>query len=127
MAHYIKIMRHSFSDFNREAELITSIKRSIGNYVRDGKKFYIGICSGTNREGAMERRVDDYKERNNLNKMVTLFEADDQQTVRNIEGQLIHYYLSTYTGNGNCINRAEGGGGRNSKGPKYQVYIAIEE
>ena len=126
MAYYIKIMRHSFSDFvNREAELITSIKRSIGNYVRNGKKFYIGICSGTNRERAMERRVDDYKKQENLNKMIALFEADDQDTVRNIEGQLIRYYRST--GNEKCKNRAQGGGGRNSKGPKYQVYIAIEE
>ena len=112
-----------FLDFDDKAKLITSIKRSIGNYIRNDKEFYIGISSGSDREHAMKRRFDKYKKENNLNKMVTLFETDNQDTVRHIEDKLIHHYRE----NDNCLNRTGGGGGRDSEGPKYQVYIAFKE
>ena len=71
----------------------------------------------------MKRRVDGYKKQNNLNKMVALFEADDQEKVRDIEDQLIRYYQC----NEKCLNRTGGGGGRDSNQCKYQVYIALGE
>ena len=83
----------------------------------------MGISSGPNQKEAMKRRVDDYKKENNLNKMVALYEADNQQQVRKVEERLVNYYKL----NDSCINRTGGGGGRPSKGPKYQVYLAFEE
>ena len=104
---------------------MTSIKRSVGNYIRGGNKFYIGICSGADRKEAMKRRVDNFKTENNLNKMVALYETDDQQTVREVEEKLVRYYRKLKASS--CINRTGGGAGRPSEGPKYQVYLAFEE
>ena len=105
---------------------MTSIIRSIEYYTKGGNKFYIGICSGADREKAMKRRMDDFKKENNLNKMVTLYEANNQQTVREVEENLVQHYQQSEKAN-SCINRTGGGAGRPSKGPKYQVYLAIEE
>ena len=103
---------------------MTLIKQRVGGYINNGKKFYIGICSGSDREKAMKRREDGYKIDNKISKMVMLYESDNQQEVRNVEKQLVEYYRCKKPDY--CINRTGGGGGRLSKGPKYQVYLAIE-
>jgi len=82
---------------------------------------YIGICSGPNREKAMKRRYDQYKKENGINRMVTVYESNNQEDCRVVEEKLLqHRGINT----GTNINRTGGGGGRTSKGPKFQVYIA---
>ena len=104
---------------------MTLIKQRVGGYINGGKKFYIGICSGQDREKAMKRRADGYKKDNNISKMVMLYETDSQQAVGKIEEELVEYYRRKLPDQ--CINRTGGGAGRPSKGPKYQLYVAIEE
>ena len=74
----------------------------------------------------MRRRMDKYKKENNLTKMVTLFEANKHEKVRNIETQLVDYYRTERPAK--CLNRTGGGGGCIAEGAtKYQLYIALED
>ena len=82
---------------------------------------YIGMSSGADREKAMKHRYDKYKKDNGINRMVTIYESNNQEDCRRVEEKLLKRHG---IGTGTNINRTGGGGGRTSKAPKFQVYIA---
>lgn len=82
---------------------------------------YIGIASGQDPIGAMRRRYDDYKASEGLNEMIAIYSSSSQGNTRSVEDELVEYFQS----HGRSINRTGGGGGRDSSGPNYYVYLAI--
>jgi len=107
---------------NPNAELLKQLKKKVDWYTRDVTADYIGTCSGDDRYKAMKRRNDSYKKENCIDTMIAIYESYNQEHCFIVERELLKYH-GVQTGTN--INRVGGGGGRKSKGPRYQVYIAI--
>lgn len=104
--------------------VLEALTRSISAYCRSDsnvKKLYIGIASGSEAIAAMKRRNDNYKIEEGINEMITLYESSSQKNCREVEDKLVSYFES----HKRSINRIGGGGGRDSSGPYYYVYLAI--
>ena len=102
-------------------DVMQELQDKVDEYTGNVSADYIGTSSGDNRAKAMKRRHDNYKKENNIDTMVAIYESNNEGDCRKVEKELLEY---RGIGNGTNINRTGGGGGRNSKGPKYQVYIA---
>ncbi len=105
-------------------QILESLKRTCAAYCREGsnvKKMYIGIGSGSSPKSAMQRRYDDYKSDEGINHMVAIYSSSSQDNVREVEDALCEYF-SEHLRN---INRTGGGGGRDSSGPSFYVYLAM--
>jgi len=105
-------------------QVIESLTRTVAAFCRADRnvtKMYIGIGSGDDALRAMSNRYDDYKASEGINHMVAIYSSSSQQNVREVEDELCEYFAS----HGRNINRTGGGGGRNSAGPNFFVYIAM--
>lgn len=105
-------------------EVLESLTRSVAQICRSDsnvKSMYIGIASGNNAEQAMRRRYDDYKREEGISEMIALYSSSSEGNTRAIETELEAHFRS----HGRNINRTGGGGGRESSGPNYYVYVAI--
>eukprot|EP00600_Ochromonadales_sp_CCMP1393_P004712 CAMPEP_0174960350 /NCGR_PEP_ID=MMETSP0004_2-20121128/3658_1 /TAXON_ID=420556 /ORGANISM="Ochromonas sp., Strain CCMP1393" /LENGTH=128 /DNA_ID=CAMNT_0016208719 /DNA_START=78 /DNA_END=464 /DNA_ORIENTATION=+ len=105
-------------------QVMESLIRTCAQICRDDRnvtKMYIGIGSGETVENAMRRRYDEYKASEGINHMVGIYESSSQDNAREIEDSLCDYFAS----HGRNINRTGGGGGRDSNGPKFFVYLAV--
>lgn len=89
---------------------------------RTVRHFYLGIASGRNPDHALSRRVDDYKEANEISEMILLYQSSSQRFCREIEHHLIQYYLER---NASLINRRAGRAGRPTTQPYSYVYLAV--
>ena len=85
------------------------------------EKIYIGIASGKDDDSAMKRRYDKTKKEENINEVIAIYEASDQQECREMEKALVRHFK----GNKKMHNENDGGGGRNSQQPKFYVYLAL--
>ena len=105
-------------------QVFEPLVRTCAQYCREDSnvtKMYIGIGSGDDSLLAMERRYDDYKESEGINHMVAIYESTSQVNVREVENALCEHFEH----HGRYINRRGGGGGRDSNGPKFFVYLAM--
>jgi hypothetical protein len=105
-------------------QALEPLTRSVAQYCRSDsnvKAMYIGIASGFDAIGAMQRRYDSYKSSEGLNEMIAIYASSSQDNTRSVEDYLVNYFQS----HGRSINRTGGGGGRDSSGPNYNVYLAI--
>lgn len=105
-------------------QVLESLVRTCAQYCREDRnvtKMYIGIGSGDEALGAMRRRYDEYKETEGINHMVGIYKSTSQSNVREVEDALCEFFAS----HGRNINRTGGGGGRDSGGPQFFVYLAM--
>lgn len=105
-------------------QVMEPLIRKVAQYCRGDrnvKKMYIGIASGSDAVAAMKRRYDDYKAEEGLNHMVAIYQSTSQINSREVEGELCEYFQD----HGANINRTGGGGGRDSSGPSFYVYLAM--
>lgn len=105
-------------------QCLETLRRSVAQYCRSDsnvKAMYIGIASGPDPHSAMRRRYDDYKASEGLNEMIAIYSSSSQDNTRSVEDDLVDFFQS----HGRSINRTGGGGGRDSSGPNYYVYLAI--
>ncbi len=103
---------------------VEALTRSVAQYCRSDsnvKAMYIGIASGSDAISAMKRRYDSYKSEEGLNEMIAIYASSSQDNTRSIEDNLVSIFQS----HGRSINRTGGGGGRDSSGPNFYVYLAI--
>lgn len=103
------------------SQVYEAIIRSIAAIARpdrDVRRMYIGISSG---ETGMERRVDEYKLKNNIQEMLAVYTTTSHANARHLEGLLVNHFGDHPVN----INRTGGGGGRNTSQDVSQVYVAI--
>jgi hypothetical protein len=101
-----------------------TLHRSVAQYCREDsnvKAMYIGIGSGDDAKGALHRRFDGYKQEVGINEMVLLYSSSSQDNSRRVESDLVEYFSQ----HNRQVNRTGGGGGRDSAGPNYYVYLAL--
>ena len=109
-------------------EIIESLNRSLGGYSGKNREIYIGIASGKDAFKAMDRRFDKKKWDWKINRMVCIFSSSSQSVCRKVEEKLIDAATKRYgrkRDGGRVLNTAGGGGGADSAGPRYFVYVAI--
>ena len=107
-----------------KSQVIEPLIRSCSQYCREDsnvKKMYIGIGSGKNAVDAMKRRHDEFKKSEGINHMVSIYKSSSQSNVREVEGELCSYFEN----HPRTVNRRGGGGGRDSAGPEFFVYLAM--
>jgi hypothetical protein len=86
------------------------------------RRFYIGIASGRNFEEALDRRVDDWKEENEIDEMILLYTSSSQRFCREVEDYLVKQYLNIHPNN---VNRRAGRAGRPTSQPYSYVYLGV--
>jgi hypothetical protein len=104
--------------------ILPTLRRVIASICRPDrnvKKFYIGIASGVNWEMALSRRIDNYKLTIGVNEIISIYSSTSQKNCREIETKL----TKIFEDNRRNINRVGGGGGRDSCGPIFYVYLAV--
>ena len=108
-------------------QVMESLTRAVAAYIRsDGPRssvtrVYIGIASGPDAVSAMKRRYDDYKFDEGINEMVAIYESTSQDFARAVEADLEKIFREQ------LVNRTGGGGGRDSQGPNFYVYLAMRK
>lgn len=98
----------------RVEEVIESLNRSIGQYVRNNKKVKVGI-TGRN----PQKRLDEHLRNKNWNRMVVKYESSSKNNV-----QIIEKFLTDNFGD-YLVNEVSGGGGISSTPGKYYVYVLL--
>lgn len=106
-------------------DILETLIRTVSSVCRSDRNvrhFYLGIASGTSPQHALARRVDDYKEANDIDEMVLLYKSSSQRFCREVENYLISYYLARHA---SIINRRAGRAGRPTTQPYSYVYLAV--
>jgi hypothetical protein len=105
-------------------QCLEPLTRMVAQYCRSNSNvvaMYIGIASGSDAISAMKRRYDAYKSEEGLNEIIGIYSSSSQDNTRGVEDYLVNYFQT----HGRSINRTGGGGGRDSSGPNFYVYLAI--
>ena len=111
-------------------KVVEPLNHALGGYSRGKKDVYIGIASGADEIEALESRHDSDKVDWAIDRMVCIFRSGSQEACKKLEKKLIDDAIKRYgkkREGGKLLNRAPGGGGADSEGPKYFVYVAIAE
>lgn len=105
------------------SQVLGQLRSSVSGYTRPGraKHFYVGIASGADSESALRRRLDAYKRQLGINRMVCIYQSSSQNNSRLVEKELIDFFDEVE----GIANRVGGGGGPDSAGPRFFVYLAL--
>ena len=95
------------------SQAISTLRRRISAYTRDGTLFKIGITNNPS------RRKSQYEDDTDYDEMIVLYRTSSDSFQRQLEQTLIVDYWDR------CDNSIQGGGGRPTNGP-YYLYIVIE-
>lgn len=96
------------------SQAISTLRRRISAFTRDGTPFKIGITSDP------YRRKSQYEDDTDYDEMIVLYRTSSDRYQRQLEQTLIDDYWDE------CDNSIQGGGGRPASGPSYYLYIVIE-
>ena len=106
-------------------KVLQTLCRTVSAICRDDRtvrRFYIGIASGINFRQALHRRVDEWKDANEIDEMILLYESSSQRFCREVEDYLIKQYMHTHPNN---VNRRRGKAGRPTTQPYSYVYLGV--